>query len=327
MAFIAKNQTAAIIEIHDLGAQIPASGQLDLLTDYKRDELKVSDDLLGFISDETLIINDGDKDLEKQASIRLILDITKDYATTHFGYQVVYASSRPPGTGNCFTSYGDLKANPFDIGNGDMLFGAHEIGDPLVQKVNVWFNVGNNPTYIREGYTWWKDAVHDLCSMKFVSQVCDTSASSGTLYTLLNYPGHPYHGKMIVPAPMTGNLQIDTLRAVEMPISIDTGKRPAAYWNGDWNAITGEFENLTPAADGDGHLNLFNEEVVFSAFGNRVLLNGTVYRGLEWDSSDSAEMGHGMLLQLTLETMGDDHAWEFGLIMSIYRTSLIATLA
>ena len=71
MSKIVKNNTASPLTISDTGITIPASDQYNI-PPQDFDLWSASDDIVGFIGDGTVTINDGSEDLDKSPGIRLI---------------------------------------------------------------------------------------------------------------------------------------------------------------------------------------------------------------------------------------------------------------
>ena len=75
---ILKNLITSDVKIEDLGIIIPGSSVYNLTDTFKLHEIVASDDLKTKINDETLIINDG------------VIDLNKEDGLKHITYETVY---------------------------------------------------------------------------------------------------------------------------------------------------------------------------------------------------------------------------------------------
>ena len=226
---------------------------------------------------------------------------------------MVHQTSRVPGTTTYFSCASDSQADPSMVGGAvtesEKLKGHHEIGDPVVEFMYMDLNCIDNETHIHEGYFQWKDALNDDLSVSFVPTLTEVSASTNTFYNM-------YGGYLVIPAAGDGVTQVDVMNLVEMPMN-EYGRRPAAYWNADYNTTTKVFENITAAPLADGRFNMFTVEITFEKFANQVPLLGSGFMQLQ--TSDSSRLGHNMRIKVEARTVGVDHDWWWNAFATFHR--------
>lgn len=222
----------------------------------------------------------------------------------------VTETSRPLGTKIYFTSRGDNVNVKTDVGNGDLLSLTHNIGDITNQEKIIDLNMEDNKTYIHEGYVMWEGSKFDTLSLSIIPRVTSYISASNTNFNI-------YNGYLIIPAAGNGTINPTNIQLVEMPISGDSGKRTTAFWNATWNKLTGQYENITPAPNGDGVYNMFSVEVTLTKFVNHWLLLNNGFMMLQ--SAESEQLGSGMRLKLSINTNGDDHEWRAAIGLVFHR--------
>ncbi len=141
-----------------------------------------------------------------------------------------------------------------------------------------------------------------------------------------------YGGYLIIPAAGDGNIFVtsDITQPhggfVESSANED-GVRPTSFWNADFNATTGLFENITPAPYGDGGFNLFAAEVKLGRFVNAIPLLGSGFVMLQ--TSDVDRWSHGWRAKFKLHTNIDagsgfvDHDWFVSMFIVLHRARSI----
>jgi len=219
-------------------------------------------------------------------------------------------SSRPLGTKIYFTSRGDNFNDKNNIGGGDFLKLTHSIGNAVTQDIVIDLNSESNKTYIHEGYVMWENADFDTLSLIIIPCVTTYTAGINTNYNL-------YGGYIVIPAAGNGTITPTNIQLVEMPISGDKGVRSTAFWNATWNKVTGQYENITPAPNGDGVFNMFTVEITLSRFVNDWLLLNNGFMMLQ--SAESEQLGAGMRLKLIIKTNGEDHDWKAAVGLVFHR--------
>lgn len=223
----------------------------------------------------------------------------------------IHSTSKPLGFYTYFTSTGDDPADPTDIGGGQFMEIKHAEGDALSQSMYIDLNVKENMTLLHEGYVAWSNADFDAVTLAIVPRITNTTPSSGTYF-------NSYNG-VIVPAAGDGTIDVATedIELVEMTVQEGTKKRLPGYWNADYDVETHSFSNITAAPDGSGIYNMFSEEKVLNCFVNKVLFVDSGFMKLQ--SSDAAELGHGLRLKFTIDTRGTDHVWKAAVILAFHR--------
>jgi hypothetical protein len=106
-----------------------------------------------------------------------------------------------------------------------------------------------------------------------------------------------------------------------MPVNQNTGKRPVAFWNADYDPDTDTYSNITFAQLGDGVYNMFSMEYCLNAFLRKIFMVGSKHRWLQ--SADAHEVGQNMRIKLTFMTRNTDHAWKAGLTAVLHREKTV----
>jgi hypothetical protein len=185
-------------------------------------------------------------------------------------------------------------------------------------------NMVENDTWLHEGYITWKDMLFDHVTFRVVPIVTSVVPGSNTNFNL--------YGPFIVAAPGNGTVQLTKDMSghrdglVYMPnddLNNPPGVngQPPAFWDATWNTTTKKFENLAFNPLGQGRYNMFPAEVPLSRFVNQITPLGQGFIMLQ--SADSAQLGQGMRLKVTLGTHGDDHAWQFSCVMTLHRKKTV----
>jgi len=239
------------------------------------------------------------------------------------GRQRVHQSSKPIGSVIYFTGEGDDATSVGSKKGGQEMIIQHKVSDETPQVLDIWFNAVANRTWLHEGYVQWRNAEFDRISLSVVPKLAITTVGSNTNYA--NGPASaPY---LIIPAAGDGTVDIATGVLEEhdgglvyMP-NEDDGTPPVAFWNADWNAATSKFENISAAPTGNGRYNLFNTQITFHNFVNRFPLLGGGF--MKMQTSDISELGHGMIVRLTAETIGADHDWDMSILLMLARATTV----
>jgi len=238
------------------------------------------------------------------------------------GKLFVHQTPTPIGATSYVTSEGDDYSNRSSVGGGQKLAVNHVSGGGD-NVVDIDFNCAGNKTWIYSGFASWKDTQQDTMSLSVLTRKSTTSSSSGTNYSTLNYPGHPWDGKLILPAAGDGDL------AVTVPVLV--GFYPGAsnnkendvpcYWNATWNPATKQYDSITPAPAGDGEFNMFTDEITLFRFVNNIIFDGTNSYPWSMDSRDSQQLGDGMFIRLTpiTNTASGDHNWSACVSLFMHR--------
>lgn len=328
---IITNNTASDIEITDLRSfEVVASGTETLSDYFSEVEMSNSDDLVGFVADETFTVNNGIEDLTPATGVKYCMGRYSDVnlieeSRDRSGKMRVHQTSRKLGTRIMWTGQGDDPTDPHSVGGGNNFTFHYTASGIATLSKYVDFNCVNNETYLHEGYLTWNNAHLDKLTLEMVPRVTTYTASSNTYYNL-------YGGYMVVPAAGDGTINVTsdiTTHSgglVYMPDS-DLGESPTAFWNADWNTSTKEYENITAAPYGNGRYNMFTVEICLARFVNSIpfLANGFI----ALNSSDTDQFGHGMRLKMTFEIDGShEHNgvsggenWDVGIacIMCLHR--------
>jgi hypothetical protein len=236
-----------------------------------------------------------------------------DYGVTDGSKIMVHQTSRVLGTITYFTCASDDQAHMGLVGGGvaetQKLKGHHKIGDPATMSRYLDINTAENETYIHEGYIQWKDALNDELTVSIVPEVTTVSAGSNTFYNL-------YGGYLVIPAAGDGTINIDNMVLCEMPVN-EFGKRPASYWNADYNTTTHLYENVTAAPLGNGAFNMFTVEVTLDQFAHKIPLLGSGFMNLQ--TSDASALTQNLRIKVTTETIGVDHDWWWNAFATFHR--------
>ena len=243
---------------------------------------------------------------------------------TRDGKMFVHDTPTPIGTTTYFTGVGDDAADKASVGGGQKMLIDHQIagGD---NNVDIHFNMASNKTYLHSGYITWASAVQDVVSLYVMAYGSTTAGGASTNYTTLALPGHPWDGKLIIPA--TGDGDLDVTTAVLVGFYHSTTKENSGYvsryWNATWNPATKVYDNITAAPLGDGEFNMFTEEMSLFCFAREIILEGDNYAPWLFQSHDSQRLGDGMFLRLIPKTAGVDHTWRCMTTLIMHRENTI----
>jgi len=244
------------------------------------------------------------------------------HGTTRDGKVLVQQTPAPVGSTTYITSEGDDYGSRHSVGGGTMLKVEHSVGGGD-SPVDVDFNCAINKTYIHSGFATWGGCQRDRVSLSVFAKGSTVSAGSGTYFTTLNYPGHPWHGKLILPAAGNGNLNVTAPVPVGFYFSPGSAedKPLPKYWNATWNPATQQYGGIAAAPGGDGEFNMFTEATQLYRFINGILLDGDNFAPWSVESDDTQRLGDGMFLRLTPTTnpQVSDHAWRLCAILSMHR--------
>lgn len=233
----------------------------------------------------------------------------------------VQATPRPLGHDTIFLGCGDDPSDVTDIGGGERLIYEHKVGESLKVEKYIDLNIIENTTWMLEGQIHYENAIFDYVDFEIMCRAMGVAPASNTQFTALP-------NGIIIPAQGDGNVSLTGDWAlpngglVFMPDD-DQKNPPQAFWNADWNSTTKKFENHTPAPQGDGRYNMFAGEGVLKRFIKGYNMLGTTMEGVDIRSYDSAQLGHGMRIRMTLHTHGEDHAWKFCANMTMFRKSTV----
>jgi len=249
------------------------------------------------------------------------------------GKPIIQQTSRPIGTKTYFTSEGDdTSSHPTTMtkvgGGGDFLEIDHT-GTEGTGPESIYsdFNIAENRTFLHEGYIQWEGAVGDTVTLEIVTKPTTTNADTGTEFKL--YGGYLIVGSSF-PAGSVINVNDKTtvaslvdadVKLVYIPVSRDTGLRPSAYWNADYNTTTHVYENIAYAPLGDGKYNMFSTEVVLERFVNNMKLRKDGFMVMK--TSDTSEIGQNMRVKFTGNTIGTDHAWYCSATIVMHRIKTV----
>lgn len=247
------------------------------------------------------------------------------------GKVFVHQSPTPVGATTYFTSSADDPSDPHAVGGGVSLLLQHTIGDGDV-ALDANFNPANNKTWLYSGYAIWEGAQWDSVSMGVHAYGSTTQAGASTLYNTLNFPGHPWHGKLVVPAAGDGTLDVTVPKLIGFyPTPYEAASQPR-YWNATWNVATKQYDDVTAAPNGDGEFNMFTEEMELFRFVNHIILNGSNSTPWIFQSHDTQRLGDGMFLRITPVTniegggtttgppgLISDHDWSVGVTLIMHR--------
>ncbi len=316
MKVILINVTEDIINLSDIGLYLQPNTNTNI--DTLTTNVQNSKILLRLISEEKVVINDMSRNLLPSEGIRLI--VTGDqYPLDSEGKLYVHQSSRVTGTMTYWTGRGDKPNDVTDVGNGEQFTISNFPGDPDITYTYIDFNTINNTTSLHEGYFIWEGAkMGDYITLESVVNTVTVEPGTNTNYNL-------YGGFMVVPAAGDGTINV-TSDITNPCISggsfveaytDETGYKPPAFWNADFNTTTNRFENITPAPLADGQWNMYTVELVGNRFVNSIPVLGSGFEMLQ--SSDSTYFPHGIRIKATIKTSTDDHEWHFGGILTLHR--------
>ena len=245
------------------------------------------------------------------------------HGTTRDGKVFVHQTPTPVGSTTYITSEGDDYEHRHSVGGGALMKVEHSVSGGDI-PADVDFNCAINKTYIYSGFATWSGCQRDRLSLAVMARGSATSAGSNTYFTALNYPGHPWHGKLILPAAGDGDLSVTTPVLVGFypnPGSAEEIESLPKYWNATWNPATQQYGNIAAAPFGDGEFNMFTGETQLFRFANNILLDGENFTPWSIDSKDSQRMGDGMFLRLVPVTnpQVSDHAWRACVTLFMHR--------
>lgn len=311
-----KNTTEEILNLPDIGFSLQPLTTTPIDTDSVN--LDASRIILKYISELKIVVNNYDRDLMPTEAIMLISTgsiMPKDSE----GKLYVHQTSKIVGTMTYWTGKGDKIDDVTDIGNGNNFTISNYIGDSDITSIYLDFNVINNKSYLHEGYFIWEDAkMGDFITLESVVNTVSYEAGTNTNYNL-------YGGFLVVPAAGDGTINITSDitnpcisggSLVEV-FTDETGYKPPAYWNADFNETTNKFENITAAPLADGNYNMYTVELVGNRFVNHIPVLKDGFEMLQ--SSDSTYYPHGIRIKVTIFTTNDDHIWHFGGILTMHR--------
>ena len=267
-----------------------------------------------------------------EANYKQIADDTPPTRETdEEGKVYVHQSPTPIGSTTYFTSAADDPSDPHAVGGGVRLWLRHIAGEGDI-PLDVHINAANNRSWLHSGYAIWENAQWDCINMSVYAYSSATQAGANTLYNTLNFPGHPWHGKLVVPAAGDGTLDVTIPKLVGFYPSPDDAPSLPRYWNATWNPATKQYDNLAAASSGDGEFNMFTEEMELFRFINQIIVNGTNSTPWTFLSHDTQRLGDGMFLRLTpvtnIEDGGtttappgaiSDHDWSVGVTLIMHR--------
>jgi len=238
------------------------------------------------------------------------------------GKLFVHQTPTPCGSTSYITSQGDDYTDRASVGGGEMMLIEHASGEGD-DDVDIDFNCAGNKTWVYSGFATWASAQRDRLTMSVMSKASTTSGGSSTNFNTLVYPGHPWHGKLIVPAAGDGTLDVTVPVLVGFyPNTTDHEENDVlCYWNATWNPATKSYDDLAAAPAGDGEFNMFTDEMELFRFANQILMDGTNTVPWSIDSRDSQRMGDGMFIRLTPTTNPDvdDHGWRACVTLFMHR--------
>jgi hypothetical protein len=236
---------------------------------------------------------------------------------TEDGRNRVYDTVRPWGTRIMYMGQSDDITDPTKIGGGPVNKMVHATGGNDPQSMYIDFNTIINDTYAYLFMASFKDFQFDELTMTGVPRLTTVSSGSNTNY-------NTYGGYLIVPAAGNGTTVVADENRVLVAVHVnEEGVKPPAYWNADFNTTTKVFENITPAPAGDGWYNMFAAEVPLVNFCLKAVLNGTIQGWMMTPSHEADKIAHGVRLKISVDTIGDDHDWTFGVTVVCYRQKTI----
>lgn len=320
MATYIYNNTSDVITLSDISITIPPSGMIDVNDYSNASEISTSSDILTYISNGKITINDGINNLSQSEAIKHITGSIISAMDRESGKLRVHQTSRQFGTYMFFTGSSDDPNNSKSIGSGDRFIIKHKVGDPLTVSQIFDFNTYMNETYIHEAYIMWKNANFDYVNVEFVSVAPTIEAGTNTNYKL-------YEGYLIVPTAGDGNINITNditkLNGGLFQCKMDElGRKPKGFWDADGNMDIGKFENIRPNSTGEGEFNMFASEFKITKLANNVTLLGD--GSMKLGSDDVDLIPHGLRMKITASTYTDtdidDHDWSLALTLVLHRS-------
>lgn len=328
MKIIVKNQISQILPLKDIGYTLLANDSVDLLTlKLPIFTIQNSKILMEYISTKTIIINNGERDLNPTEAIQYIfLNNYNKLPKNCFGNLKVDISPKLINTVTTYTSFGDDPDDPYDIGGGTPFETIHILDIDSTSNIKyIDFNTIDNLTYLFNGSLTVTNAIHDRVILELVSFKTNFNLSEiETQYKLI---------KDCLIVPSTTNIEGVN---VDIPDIIDNtiyynrglvhstlnsdGNRIPAYWNADWDQNINKFININPTPNGDGEYNMYSIEMIFIKMID-CLCSGTLIKHFQCYNVD--RFATGTRLKLTTETRGPDHSWSvIGDIMLYRRYSI-----
>ena len=318
MKLILKNTTDEIITLSDIGFSIQPHTNTEI--DTLLVQIDKSRIILRLISEEKIVVNNLERDLLPSEAIILITQGFLNPKDSD-GKLFVHQTSRIPGCMTYWTGKGDSPNDCTDIGNGVpfVLKNDTSLGDNVIESIYLDFNTINNKTYLHEGYFIWEGAKFgDFVTLESVVNTVTYTTGTNTFYNL-------YGGFLVVPAAGDGTIEITSDitnpcisgGSLVQVYTDETGYRPTAFWNADYNSTTNRFENITAAPEGNGNYNMYTVELKGNRFVNEIPVLNSGFEMLQ--SSDSTFYPHGIRTKATIRTTNNDHQWYFGGILTLHR--------
>jgi hypothetical protein len=259
------NDTTADITIPEAGLVVDTTSSIDLLDHpFTHVEIATFDSLLPLIADGSIVVNDGEDDLDAAGGIRLLFNIQGQYdesgslktniaanPLTYDGKLVVHASPRPtsPKTYTHYTSFGDDIANSIVRGGEELCF--ELTADQTSAYKDFWF-MGEAWSYVRGATFAWENAPWNT------HLIGDFYASATQLYedtTTGLYSIDEYHRIHLDIADGTMSLAANPVLVPAQGGYWDyEGMNPYGYWDYD-----GTY--LTYNSDGEGRYNIFDIDI------------------------------------------------------------------
>lgn len=311
-----ENKTEEVIFLNDIALSLQPLSTISL--DVNASSLHQSRNILKYISENKIVVNDYTRDLLPTEAIMLISEgllLPKNAE----GKLYVQQTSRILGTMTYWTGRGDLNNDVTDIGNGEKFVIQHLPGDSENQIVYLDFHTINNKTNLHEGYFIWSGAKFgDFITLESVVNTVSYESATNTNYNL-------YGDFLVVPAAGDGTINITsdiTDPAINGGSLVEVytdemGYKPPAYWDADFNSTTNLFENIRPNYTATGQFNMYTVELVGNRFVNSIPVLNNGFEMLQ--SSDSTFYPHGIRIKATITTTNVDHDWQFGGILTLHR--------
>ena len=164
------NTTNSGIDIEDLYYfNVVVSGTTDLLEYFSSEEIARSDDLLMYLAETSLVINNGERDLSPGEAIRYVSLHKHINPLAPDGREIIRADSRPIDTQTYFTMIGDSDIGigdggefMWDFSNDDGMYDPDDVENGLTvasgikaKRMDMKFN---DPVYTKDGAIYFFDA-------------------------------------------------------------------------------------------------------------------------------------------------------------------------
>lgn len=233
--------------------------------------------------------------------------------------QLVHQTSRPLAydTTTCFTGGGDVSGSFSSVWGGEDLYIIHASGDAMTQTTYCDFNNIENPSWIHEGYLSWQNASLDSLTVDIVPSVTPWVSGVGTSFDL-------YAGYLVVPSA-NGSIAINpsNIKFVQCVMDQNTKTMQPGYWDCDYDTSTHTFNlaTLAPAPAANGAYNIFGAEIPLTRFANKIRLLNDMSILLQ--TSDSHQVGHGLRIRMTADTMAPDHDWKSCVTLTMHRNKTV----